>query len=1039
MYRNLGLVVLFILSSALALAVPHPKTFVANSGQWPESVLYGAHTADGFVWITSTGMIIDQRARDASGVTVARPIELTLLHSTGSARVTTRQAPGTPSVTMFRPGAGSRPAVNAASVVVHDVTKGIDLEYVWDGDHVRFNVLADAGVRIPDPLFSVKGAGTVRTTASAILLTTDLGTITMGGILAFQGSTANIKPVSITSSDHTFGFAVDRVESARPLTIDPVVYATSVHGSANEEVTSVQVNKDGNVVVSGWTTSADVSVPGGANGAYVAGTDAFVAILTPDLKTVLRWTYLGGTGNDAIRSIAVTSNGQIWATGETSSANLPFPQSALRGAYSGTIDGIVVRFSADLGTIVNGMYLAGNKEDRATSIAVSKDNNVAVCGQTLSTTGLPMASGYSSQALGGWDAFVMTMNAAGTMINTFTYYGSSGNDGFNAVTIDAKDAIVATGWTASNEYKTWPEKTLEWVPPDDEKGSEGYWKEVGSNPYDVDYNGGATDAVAVKFNPDGTIVFSAYLGGSLEDVGNAVVTDAEGDVYIVGTTRSADMPVPEGVSSDLAGGSDAFLAVIAGNGLRLRGALYHGGSGNEEGRGAVIDAAKRVIFTGSSTSTDLTSLGAGTTAAGAGGTDGFLVIQSSATTLYSTLFGWQGDDQPTSIAMDARGDVVIGGQSTSTINGVASAGDFDAFVAKWAFGTVTVRTPVAGTALCGGKQTSISWVTEELASNETFSLDVSGDDGATWTEVAAALRTKSYQWTVPMGAPSSGTYTFRVRTIHGHAALSPVYPVGVVPQISTQPASSMLCPGAAYELSVMVSGEGLAYQWRKNGIPISGATAPTYLIGAASSADEGTYDVQISNDCASSISEAATISVSATPVITQQPAASSNLNAGATLTLTVAAEGPTLTYQWQHNGTAIAPPEGTQATLVLANIRTDQQGTYRCVITSACGTATSQDALVSIVTSVNEEGGEHAARLVVAPHPASDRLNVSITDGSVLSNIMLTDVSGNVVMTASIADLTSASISVSAIAPGVYTLTAQTTSGLVKRAVVIQK
>jgi hypothetical protein len=249
----------------------------------------------------------------------------------------------------------------------------------------------------------------------------------------------------------------------------------------------------------------------------------------------------------------------------------------------------------------------------------------------------------------------------------------------------------------------------------------------------------------------------------------------------------------------------------------------------------------------------------------------------------------------------------------------------------------------------------------------------------------------------------------------------------------------MLCPGAAYELSVMVSGEGLAYQWRKNGIPISGATAATYQIAAATSADEGTYDVQISNDCASSISEAATISVSATPVITQQPTASTNLNAGATLTLTVAAEGPTLTYQWQHNGTSIAPPEGTQATLVIANIRTDQQGTYRCVITSACGTTTSQDALVSIVTSVNDEGGEHASGIVVAPHPATDRLNVSITDGSILSNITLTDVSGNVVMTASIADLTSTSISLSAIAPGVYTLTAQTTAGFVKRAVVIQK
>ena len=592
MIRYLGLIALFVLTSALALALPHPRIFVANSGQWPESVLYGAHTADGYLWITTTGMIIDQRARNASGNTVARPIELTLIDANGSSHVTAIQAADSPTVTVLKPGAGSRPANNATSVVVRDVKRGIDLEYVWEGDHVRYNVLADAGVRIPDPLFSVKGAGTVRNTASAVVLTTDLGTITMGGILAFQGSPSNTRPVSISSRNDAFGFSVGRVESARPLTIDPIVYATSIHGSAGEEITSIQLNKDGNVVVSGWTSSADISVPTGANGAFVAGTDAFVAILTPDLKTVLKWTYLGGAGNDAIRSIALASNGQIWATGETSSANLPFPQSALRGAYSGTIDGMVVRFSADLGTIISGMYLSGNKEDRPTSIAVSKDNDVAVCGQTLSTSGLPMASGYSNQALGGWDAFVMSLNAAGTLVTTFTYYGSSGNDGFTALTFDNKDAIVATGWTASNEFKTWPEKTLEWVPPDEEKGSEGYWKEVGSNPFDVDFNGGPSDAVAVKFNADGSLVFSAFLGGNLEDTGNAVVTDADGDVYIVGTTHSGDLPVPEGVVSELGGGSDAFLAVIAGNGLRLRSALYHGGAGNELGLGAVINAAK---------------------------------------------------------------------------------------------------------------------------------------------------------------------------------------------------------------------------------------------------------------------------------------------------------------------------------------------------------------------------------------------------------------------------------------------------------------
>ena len=262
-----------------------------------------------------------------------------------------------------------------------------------------------------------------------------------------------------------------------------------------------------------------------------------------------------------------------------------------------------------------------------------------------------------------------------------------------------------------------------------------------------------------------------------------------------------------------------------------------------------------------------------------------------------------------------------------------------------------------------------------------------------------------------------------------------------MPQVATQPASASLCPGAAYELKIEVSGEGLSYQWRKDGIPISGATTAVYTIAAASASDVGSYDVQISNACASSVSEAAAISVSAAPIITQQPAASTSLNAGATLTLTVAADGPTLTYQWEHNGNTIAPPEGTQAALVVTNIRADQQGTYRCVITSACGNTTSQNALVSVVTGVDEEANLLSTHIVMSPMPAHDLITISARNEENISMITMHNVNGSVVLQQRYTDALASerTINIAAVPAGAYTLTVSTSTGTVTRLIVVQK
>ncbi|MDF2456816.1 MAG: large protein, partial [Cytophagaceae bacterium] len=78
--------------------------------------------------------------------------------------------------------------------------------------------------------------------------------------------------------------------------------------------------------------------------------------------------------------------------------------------------------------------------------------------------------------------------------------------------------------------------------------------------------------------------------------------------------------------------------------------------------------------------------------------------------------------------------------------------------------------------------------------------------------------------------------------------------------ITTQPLSQSICTGGSATLTVAASGSSLNYQWRKNGVNISGATTSSYTISGATAASAGSYDVMVNTGGCTS--NAAVISVS---------------------------------------------------------------------------------------------------------------------------------------------------------------------------------
>ncbi len=131
---------------------------------------------------------------------------------------------------------------------------------------------------------------------------------------------------------------------------------------------------------------------------------------------------------------------------------------------------------------------------------------------------------------------------------------------------------------------------------------------------------------------------------------------------------------------------------------------------------------------------------------------------------------------------------------------------------------------------------------------------IAGATGPTYQDVATQTAAYAVQITNACGTAQSQSVTVRVKE---------------PPQITQQPQGGTVAPGSRVELSVVATGEPpLSYQWYRNGVPITGATAATYVIANMSTSDEGQYFCVVTNECGSDTSQ--TVRLVLTGVAEQQ-------------------------------------------------------------------------------------------------------------------------------------------------------------------------
>lgn len=240
------------------------------------------------------------------------------------------------------------------------------------------------------------------------------------------------------------------------------------------------------------------------------------------------------------------------------------------------------------------------------------------------------------------------------------------------------------------------------------------------------------------------------------------------------------------------------------------------------------------------------------------------------------------------------------------------------------------------------------------------------------------------------GTPTTpGTYTMNLlawERTNGSGDRSSVFPYTVVvtgtavvsPTITTQPASQSVAAGSTVSFTVAATGSPApTYQWRKDGTALAGATDATLTLANVQASDAGAYTALATNSGGTLTSLAATLTVTAAatgPTLTLQPQ-SQHLSPGVTTTLTVAASGTGLTYQWKKDGVALAGATGSS--LVVSNASAATMGFYSVTVTSATGSTESSIAILTV-------SGGSASRLINVSTRGYVPAGGSLTPGFVL-------------------------------------------------------
>ncbi|HEY1536698.1 MAG TPA: SBBP repeat-containing protein [Polyangiaceae bacterium] len=538
-----------------------------------------------------------------------------------------------------------------ARVRYESVLPGVDVEYYGtEGRELEYDFSLAPGVAPSRIELELEGVSRIEIAPDgrAVLHLRDGSQLIKEPPIAYQEHNGRRMPVAAKYElrGEGLGFAVGRYDAALPLVIDPVLtYSSYFGGSSYDEACAIAADTSGNMYLVGYTAStlfptSSPEQPTHAGGSY----DAFVVKLNAAGTSLIYATYLGGNGPDIAYAVATDGVGNAYLAGLTSSTNFPVV-TPVQAALGGSQDAFVTKLNSSGSAIVYSTYLGGALDDYVKGIAVTSAGAVYLVGTTFSTN-FPVAAPLQASLSGTYDAFVTQLTPAGTSLVYSTYLGGTGTEYGNAIALDSLGNAYVVGSTTSSNFPTLNARQSSHAGG----GTDAFLSKLntaGTGFVYSTYLGGSgadealgvtvavstpvvvgdtlsgdfplvaaaqrvpggnnhSDAFITHFEASGTtLAYSTYLGGTGNDSAVAVASDSSGDVYVVGQTDSADLPLQQPIDGQESyhGAGDAFVAALPTAGSRFAYTSYLGGAAADRGAGIAL-AAGATYVAGNTLSSD---------------------------------------------------------------------------------------------------------------------------------------------------------------------------------------------------------------------------------------------------------------------------------------------------------------------------------------------------------------------------------------------------------------------------------------------------
>ncbi len=350
-----------------------------------------------------------------------------------------------------------------------------------------------------------------------------------------------------------------------------LVFSTYIGGEFNDRASDIEIDPAGNLVVCGWSNSGDFPL---MNSLYQRsqGLDAVLLELSGDGSSLLSSSYIGGANDDYAHGISLSSDGSIFVVGNTESTDFPTVQ-PIYATNNGMADAFVMKVAPALNAVEFSTFVGGADWDYAYGVATISDG--AWIAGTTHSGNFPIVGEYQSNQPSG-DAFLVLIDATGTIVRRSTYLGGSGWDEGTDVASDSIGTAFVVGYTNSSDFPVHNEIQQ------DQPG----W-----------------DVFVTRVDTAGVLVYSTYLGGTGGDFGYSIAVSPIGEAYLTGLSSSSDLPLPSGSSSSH-GGNDAYFLCLSPDGSRINTGSYLGGTENESGYSVAATREGFGVVTGTTYSSD---------------------------------------------------------------------------------------------------------------------------------------------------------------------------------------------------------------------------------------------------------------------------------------------------------------------------------------------------------------------------------------------------------------------------------------------------